>query len=240
MADGTPSADIGSEAHVQASPSAHLDPLAGLGDSHPRRRLVQAALRCLEDASLSELSLEAVAREAGLSRATLYRIFPSGRDELIRTAVASEVADFWRDLAEAVATETTLEGRLTRGLIDGVRRTADHALLQRLVDQEAEQFAPFLDELQPTVFALVSAYLADLLERFSDDLKPDVDRDEAARYLAALILSYIGSPASVDFTDEDRVARLVRTQLIGGIVTAAKVRVAPTAVAGRDERHSTW
>lgn len=203
-----------------------LDPLFGLADHHPKRRLVQAAIRCLDDVALTELGLEAVAHEAGLSRATLYRVFPNGRDELLRTALASEVAEFWHNLAEAVAAETTLEGRLTRGLVDGVRRIENHGLLQRLVHQEAEQFAPMLDELEPSVFALLSAYLADLLERFSSDLAPEVDRNEASRYLATLILSYLGSPASVDFTDENRVAELVRTQLLGGILTPTALSAA--------------
>lgn len=221
----------------QGRPTAHLDPLDGLGADHPKRRLVQAAIRCLDDVALTELGLEAVAREAGLSRATLYRNFPNGRDELVRAALATEVAEFWRHLAAAVSAETTLEGRLIRGLIDGVRRTEDHALLQRLVHQEAEQFAPFLDELEPTVFALLSAYLADLLERFAGDVAPDVDRDEAARYLATMILSYLGSPAAVDFTDEERVAQLVRTQLLGGILAPASVWAVPPSDPERDERH---
>ena len=187
---------------------------------------------------MTDLGLEAVAREAGLSRATLYRVFPNGRDELLRTALATEVAEFWRNLANAVAEETTLEGRLTRGLIDGVLRTENHALLQRLVHQEAEEFALFLDELEPAVFTLLSAYLADLLDRFSSDLAPGVDHDEASRYLATLILSYLSSPASIDFTDETRVAHLVRTQLLGGILTPVAMSNVPPADARRDGRHA--
>ena len=187
---------------------------------------------------MTDLGLEAVAREAGLSRATLYRVFPNGRDELLRTALATEVAEFWRNLANAVAEETTLEGRLTRGLIDGVLRTENHALLQRLVHQEAEEFALFLDELEPAVFTLLSAYLADLLDRFSSDLAPGVDHDEASRYLATLILSYLGSPASIDFTDEARVAHLVRTQMLGGIVASVTLPNVMPADTGRDERHA--
>ena len=219
-------------------PTARLDPLFGLADNHPKRRLVHAALRCLDDVTLTELGLEAVAREAGLSRATLYRAFPDGRDELLRTAVAIEVADFWRHLADAVAGEATLEGRLTRGLIDGVRRIETHALLQRLVNQEAEQFAPFLDELEPEVFVLLSAYLADLLDRFSSDLDPGVDRNEASRYLATMILSYLSSPASIDFSDDERVSHLVRTQLIGGIVASATEPNVEAGESMRDEGHS--
>ena len=201
-----------------SAPDGGLDPLRGLGPDDPRRRLVRATMDCLEDAALSDLSLERVAKSAGLSRSTLYRWFPDGRDALLRAALGVEVAEFWQGLAAAVASEARLEGRLTRGLMEGVRRIEDHSLLQRLVNNEADQLAPFLDELQPIVFALLAAFLADLLDRFSEDLAEGVDREEASRYLATLILSYLGSPARVDFGDEDRVSRLVRTQLLGGIL----------------------
>ncbi|MCB1026572.1 MAG: TetR/AcrR family transcriptional regulator [Microthrixaceae bacterium] len=199
-------------------PDGGLDPLFELGPEHPRRRLVEATVRCLEDTSLAELGLAGVAERAGMSRATLYRWFPDGRDELLRVALAAEVAEFWRGLAAAVADETTLVGRVTRGLMEGVRRTGDHALLQRLVNQEAEDFAPYLDEVDPMVFELLASYLSDLLTRFESDVAPEVDRGEAARYLATMILSYLGSPARIDFGDEARVDHLVRTQLLGGIL----------------------
>ncbi|MEZ5383249.1 MAG: TetR/AcrR family transcriptional regulator [Microthrixaceae bacterium] len=195
-----------------------LDPLAGLPDDHPRRLLVDAAIRHLDGATIGEVSLAAVASEAGLGRSTLYRAFPNGRDELLRAALAAEVARFWRGLAEAVAEEATLEGRLIRGLMEGVRRTEEHALLQRLVRHEAHQLAPMLDELEPVVYGLMVAYTEDLLDRFSDQLVDEVNRHEAAQYLATMILSYIGSPAGLDFGDEAAVAQLVRTQLLGGLL----------------------
>lgn len=198
-------------------PFGDLDPLVDLGPEHPRRRLAEATVRCLDQTTLADLSLATVAGAAGLSRATLYRWFPDGRDGLLRLALAAEVAEFWRGLADAVADETTLEGRVTRGLMEGVRRVGDHSLLQRLVDNEAEEFAPLLDELDPQVWGLLAAYMANLLDRFGDDLQPGVDRTEASQYLATMILSYLGSPARIDFADQDQVAHLVRSQLLGGI-----------------------
>lgn len=196
-----------------------LDPLEGEPADSNRRRLVAATIESLgEDMTLSEISLDAVAGRAGMSRATVYRAFPGGRAELLRTAVGAEVAVFWRGLAAALAEETTLSGRLIHGLMDGTRRLREHALLQRLVVQEAADLARLLDQVDGEMFQLIRAYLADLLDRFADQVDESVDRDEAAGYLAMMLVSFLGSPGRHDLTDEAAVTELVRTQLLGGIL----------------------
>ena len=47
-------------------------------------------MACIERWGLAKTSLEDVATEAGLSRATLYRWFAGGRDQLITETVAWE------------------------------------------------------------------------------------------------------------------------------------------------------
>ncbi|MGH9045909.1 MAG: TetR/AcrR family transcriptional regulator, partial [Acidimicrobiales bacterium] len=48
-----------------------------------RERILEAAYACVARWGLSKTSLEDVTREAVLSRSTLSRYFPGGRDELI-------------------------------------------------------------------------------------------------------------------------------------------------------------
>ena len=47
-----------------------------------------------------------------------------------------------------------------------------------------------------------------------------MDVDWAAEYIARLFLSYLGSHGSWDMADRDQVRRLVRTQLLGGVVAS--------------------
>jgi len=53
-----------------------------------RERLLQATYSCVARWGLAKTTVEDAAREAGVSRATVYRYFPGGRDELI-SAVSS-------------------------------------------------------------------------------------------------------------------------------------------------------
>ncbi|MBV8950773.1 MAG: helix-turn-helix transcriptional regulator, partial [Actinobacteria bacterium] len=68
-----------------------------------RTRILEATFACIAKFGLAKTTMDDAAREAGLSRATVYRYFPGGRDELVREVVAWEVARFFLRLAEAVA-----------------------------------------------------------------------------------------------------------------------------------------
>ena len=55
------------------------------------QRLLEATLVCLARHGIAKTTLDDVAREAGVSRATLYRYFP-GKQALLSAAVTAEAA----------------------------------------------------------------------------------------------------------------------------------------------------
>src|SRR3954453_19711885 len=58
------------------------------------RRIADAALRCFARWGVAKTTLDDVAREAGCSRATVYRFFPGGKDALVGTVACAEIAAF--------------------------------------------------------------------------------------------------------------------------------------------------
>jgi AcrR family transcriptional regulator len=54
-------------------------------DREARELLTRAAVRCIERDGIDQTSVASIAREAGVTRPTLYRYFPNGQD-LIRSA----------------------------------------------------------------------------------------------------------------------------------------------------------
>src|SRR5471032_28339 len=64
-----------------------------------RVRLADAALRCVARQGIAKTTLDDVARAAGCSRATVYRVFPGGKDGLMSAVVDTEVARFFSALA---------------------------------------------------------------------------------------------------------------------------------------------
>jgi len=184
-----------------------------------RTRILVAAVACVGRAGLDKTSLEDVAQEAGLSRATVYRYFEGGRDQLVAAAVAWEVANYLARLGAATAPEPDLEAKLVRGLLFGHRAIDEHALLQRLLSTERDALLPNLRSVMPMMQRLVRSAIRAELESVA--VRPEVDRDDAADYLTGLFLSYLGSPGQWDLDDEEAVRRLVRTQFLAGIVPRA-------------------
>ena len=77
-------------------------PVAG----SPEERIIDATLRCIARWGVGKTTLDDAAREAGCSRATVYRLFPGGKDGLLDAVCRAELARFFVGLTgrlEAVA-----------------------------------------------------------------------------------------------------------------------------------------
>ncbi|HMK63594.1 MAG TPA: TetR/AcrR family transcriptional regulator [Acidimicrobiales bacterium] len=182
----------------------------------PRQRIVEATYICVARWGLSKTTVEDAARQAGVSRATVYRYFPGGRDELIDAVVHWQYREFFARLYQEVADADSIEEVLERGLPFARRALLEHDVLQRILQTEPEVLLPTLTvESQRTVRA-ISAFLEPYLGRH--DLAEDVDLHQAADFLARMVLSYIASPGRWDMADPDQVGTLVRTELLAGVV----------------------
>ncbi|MGH9080390.1 MAG: helix-turn-helix domain-containing protein, partial [Acidimicrobiales bacterium] len=61
--------------------------------SSPQRvRVIDATLDCLALHGTAKTTVDDIARRAGVSRATVYRAFPGGRDEMLSAVVDTEMA----------------------------------------------------------------------------------------------------------------------------------------------------
>ena len=181
-----------------------------------RERIIDAVLVCVDRVGLGNFALEDVAAEAGVSRATIYRHFSGGREQLLRDTVGREVGRFWAELAEEVAGIESLEGRLVAGIMSANRKIADHHLLQKVLSAEPEELLPSLYESESFVNALLRDYVGGLLAR--ERLRDGIEAGAAADYLVRMLLMHIGSHGRWDLLDEGDVRRLVRTQFLAGVL----------------------
>jgi AcrR family transcriptional regulator len=188
-----------------------------------RERVLAAALGCIEREGLAATTVEDVARSASVSRATIYRHFPGGREQLVSETVTWEVARFFARVEETVAREPDLAARLRLALASGHRALDDHALLHRLLRTEPEAVLTELSIATDLVLELIIAYLVDQLgvEQAAGRARADLDVEESADHLGRLYLSYLGSAGRWDLDDPVDVDRLVRTQFMAGVLVDA-------------------
>jgi len=194
----------------------------GMAQADPltvRDRLLEATYVCVSRFGLGKTTVEDVVKHSGVSRATVYRHFPGGRDELLRETVAWELARYFTELADHVRDAGTLAEMLERGLVHARASLLGHEVLRKILDTEPERLLPLLSTESARTLPFIAAFLAPYLEReaAAGRLRPGVDIERAADYLARGILSLIGSPGRWDLGDPEQVHELVRSELLGGI-----------------------
>jgi AcrR family transcriptional regulator len=178
-----------------------------------RERILEATYACVARYGLAKTTVEDVARAARLSRATIYRYFPGGRDQLMREVIAWETGRFFGRLAEAVAGAPDFAALLEEALVFAHRAVEEHAVLQKVLQTEPERLLPQLTVESERTLTFVRRFLLPYLER--EELR--VSPDEAADYVARMLMSFIANQGRWDLTDRAQVARLVRTELLAGV-----------------------
>ena len=186
----------------------------------PRLAVLAGAYACIARVGMNKTTLDDVAKASGVSRATIYRLFPGGRDQLLRETVGWEMNRFFTQLADAVADAPDLETRFEEALTFAHRAVRDHAVLQTVLVTEPDELLPLMTVESTRVRRYITEYLRPLLaaEAAEGRLRSGVDVDHAADYLARMILSLIGSPGRWDLEDPAAVRTLVRTELLGAIL----------------------
>jgi AcrR family transcriptional regulator len=190
--------------------------VSGPAATDTRTRLLEATYQCIVDKGLGATSLEDAARSAGVSRATLYRYFPGGRDELLGAVITWEMLRFFQRLAEAVADAPDLETLLCDGMLFAHRSIEEHEVLQRILGTEPGLLMPQLTIDAPRIIYLLRSFF---LARFAGyELPRDLAHEEAAEYVARMVLSFIASPGRWDLSDRGQVRELVRSEILAGLV----------------------
>jgi AcrR family transcriptional regulator len=184
-----------------------------------RERILEATYACVARYGMAKTTVEDAARQARVSRATVYRTFPGGKDQLVREVVAWETGRFFGRLAEAVAGATDLATMLEEAVAFAHRAVEEHEVLQKILETEPERLLPQLTVEAERILPFIRGFLVPYVER--ERLRPEIDAEEAADYLARMLLSFTVNPGGWDLGDREQVAHLVRTQLLPGVVAGA-------------------
>jgi AcrR family transcriptional regulator len=195
-----------------------VEPLA---PARVEARAIEAALTCIARHGLSKTTIDDIAREAGCSRATLYRYFGS-RQELVTAAVHAEASRVASLVCEVAGSADTLEDAVVGVLAVAGHELGEHPALRFVADVEPEQLLPYL------TFAGGDEFLRDAAEaivpcfaRFVGD-----DAARAAEWVARIGLALWLSPAApVALSDAEALRGYVRAFVLPAIERSSVVEV---------------
>ncbi|MFC9894681.1 TetR/AcrR family transcriptional regulator [Nocardia sp. NPDC127579] len=108
-----------------------------------RTRIIDAVVSAAAATGLRKLSMDEIARSAGVGRATLYKYFP-GRDALIAAAVDSELAAFFAEVAAVRDRHDDQDDQLIHGFAHAYRLLRHHPALQAVLRLNPTLLLPYL------------------------------------------------------------------------------------------------
>ena len=168
--------------------------------------LLAAARACVAERGIARTTVSDVARRAGASRMTVYRLFPDAAS-LWSTLLTREVAAVIAEAESAAATQATGRERLVTAVVTAVRALRDDPVIRRVVELDGERLLPYLTTRRGHAQELaIAAIAARLAEGRRDGSIAGVDDDAAARLLELVIRSFVA--ASPDLIDDALTQRI--------------------------------
>lgn len=175
-------------------------------------RILDAALDLVGTWGIGKTTLADLARASGCSRATIYRSFPGGRDDVFARLAEREIGVFIRGVASAVESADDLAGALTRALVVAARQLSDHRAVGFVLEHESEFLVPYFSFRRVEV---VYSYVADLIGPLLEAYLPAETAAWAAEWSARVFFSYMFVPDDgVDLAQRADAARIVDTYLM--------------------------
>lgn len=178
------------------------------------QRVIDAALVCFGRWGIAKTTAEDIGREAGLSRATVYRAFPGGKAAILETVGTREISRLMERVVDATSAQDSLEDVLTEGIVVACRLLRTHPALGYLLEHEPEAVLPFLafDRLGPAL-ALARNGCSTTVARFV----PLATAEELVEWATRMALSLTFLPGRVDASRPETVAAMVRNLLVPGV-----------------------
>lgn len=179
------------------------------------RLIVDAADICLERWGWAKTTLDDVAKEAGCSRATLYRTFPGGKEAILEAHRRHRVATFFNELEPALSTGETLEEALVAVIVASSERLRGDGEFQRRLSEDPGSVLPQISlDGMSRVFALGRVFIVPHIERFL----PKDEANVAVEWVTRLVISYAACDGpTIELSDSKVASDFVRRRILPGI-----------------------
>lgn len=179
-------------------------------------RVVAATGRCVARWGFRRTNIEEIAASAGISRATVYRLFPGGKQALVAQAAQVEVARFFDRFTARLGGAADPEEWLTVGLAEAAAAMSEDApvralLLATVHDDDPDDPFAGMGHMVEMVATAAAPYAARFVR--------DGHAPKVAEWLVRVALSYTTCPSpDYDLRQPAAVTALVRDFVMPSLV----------------------
>ncbi len=174
-------------------------------------RVLDATKTALEKWGVARFTVSDVCELANVSRATLYRLFPGGKEVLLEALHVRSLDEFFKTLLSRAENSTSLEDLLVRCVVVATTELRnDEHLAMMLATEPGTTLMQFTIDGLSRIVRVASAYLAPLAAQYI----PKREADALVEVLARLVISYFLTPSErFDFTSEVSVKKFLNTHI---------------------------
>lgn len=175
-------------------------------------RALDAARVCCARWGLSKVSLDDIATEAGVSRATLYRLFPGGKDTVLEALRQRGINEFFSRLRHLTEGVDDLEELLVLVITTSTRTMREDEHLALLLAAEpgavnSEMSVEGMPRIIESSVAFLAPYVASYL--------PEPHAHRLTELLVRLVISYFLAPSEwVDLGERESASEFVRAYIL--------------------------
>ena len=190
----------------------------------PTEKFLDAAEACYARVGLAKTSMDDVGREAGASRATLYRYF-ANRDELLRAALIRQARQLADEAGEYLVHNCdSVEDHMVEGLLFALREIPNRPLLGDLFTKDGLGAASRIVLTSEEMLGIGIEVLRPIFEpaRAQGLLRETVRLEGAIEWILHILASYLLAPSRVA-TTEDEMRELLRAMLLPAVLAPAAI-----------------
>ena len=170
-----------------------------VGANDLETRVLDATKSCCERFGVGKVTIDDICEASGVSRATIYRLFPGGRDVLFEALRVRELNEFFDVLTAGAAGHDTVDDLVVTLVVVATRelRADDHLALM-LASEPGDVLSQLTVDGVPRIIRVATDYLMPLL---APHLDPEF-AEQLIELLVRTVISYFLAPSDhVDLGD---------------------------------------
>lgn len=180
--------------------------------------VLDAAKRCVERWGMSKVTIDDIANDAGISRATLYRMFPGGKDVLFDAMRVRELEEFFTRLTAEVAGAHDLDELLVRVVVSAtLELRSDQHLAVMLASSPGDVVGELTLDGLPRIIRVATLFIVPMV----DPYLPRAEGTRLVELLSRLVISYFLAPSEhVDLGDPESAHHFLSTFVLPAFQTS--------------------
>lgn len=188
-----------------------------------RENILDAALHCYQEHGVDGAVMEDVARQAGVSRATLYRHF-GNQEELLTSVMARNMEQLQRAIQSSFKGCTRPEDFFVEALLAIIRECHRRSLTAFLLTDEAHVSTINRITFSPSMIAMGNKLIEPFYRRTKEEgiLKAWVTKPLLQEWTSRLLLSFLSNPSPL-LNTETKMRRFFYDAIVASIIERVEI-----------------